>query len=49
MTVAQNQWYYFGVGVKPILVYFNGDWDVHWGYGVLTHSHVKTVGEKRVS
>ena len=23
---------YFGVGAPPILVYFSGDWDVHWGY-----------------
>ena len=21
--------------------YFSGDWDVHWGYRVLTHSHVE--------
>ena len=20
--------------------YFSGDWGVHWGYGILTHSHV---------
>ena len=20
--------------------YFSGDWDVHWGYGILTHGHV---------
>ena len=27
----------FGVGAPPI-VYFSGDWDVHyWGYGRLTH------------
>ena len=30
----------FGVGATPILVDFSGDWDVHRGYGVLTHSHV---------
>ena len=23
----------FGVGAPLILVYFSGDWDVHWGYG----------------
>ena len=23
-----------------MLVYFRWDWDVHWGYGVLTHGHV---------
>ena len=37
MAVGQNQWYHFGVGAPPILVYFSGDWDVHWGYGLLTH------------
>ena len=21
-----------GIGAPPILVYFSGDWDVHWGY-----------------
>ena len=26
----------------PILVYFSGDWDVHWGYGILTHGHMWT-------
>ena len=22
---------------------FSGDWDVHWGYGILTHGHVFLV------
>ena len=22
--------------------YFSGDWDVHWGFGVLTHGHLST-------
>ena len=30
----------FGVGAPPILVYFSGDWAVHWGYGLLTHGHM---------
>ena len=38
MAVGQNQWYDFGVGAPPILVYVSGDWDVHWGY--LTHGHI---------
>ena len=21
-------------------LYFSGDWDVHWGYGILTHGHI---------
>ena len=32
MAVDQNQWYHFGVGAPPILLYFSGDWDVHWQY-----------------
>ena len=42
LAVGQHQWYYFGVGAPPILVYFNGDWDVHWGCGILTHGQVTT-------
>ena len=34
MAVGQNQWYHFGVGASPILVYFSGDWD-------LTHGHME--------
>ena len=30
MAVGQNQWYHLGVVAPPILVYFSGDWDVHW-------------------
>ena len=37
MAVGEN---HFGVGAPPILVYFSGDWDVHWGYGILTHGHI---------
>ena len=32
LAVGQNQWYHFGVGAPPVLVYFSGDWDVHRGY-----------------
>ena len=32
MAVGQNQWYHFGAGAPPILAYFIGDGDVHWGY-----------------
>ena len=37
--MVQTLWYHFGIGA-PILVYFSGDWDVHWGYGVLTHGRM---------
>ena len=43
MAVCQNQWYHFGVGAPPSLVYFSGDWDVHWGYGLLTHGYMVAV------
>ena len=32
------------IGAPPILVYFSGDWDVHWGYGLLTHGHFSEWG-----
>ena len=32
MVVGQNQWYHFGVGASPILIYFSEDCDVHRGY-----------------
>ena len=25
-----------------MLVYFSGDWDVHWGYGLLTYGQVRS-------
>ena len=31
-AAGQSQWYHFRVGAPPILVFFSGDWDVHWGY-----------------
>ena len=46
MAVGQNQWYLFGVGAPPILVYSSVDWDVHWGYGLLTHGH---IGQKHLT
>ena len=32
---------HFGAGAPPIVVYFSGDWDVHWGYGLLTHGQMR--------
>ena len=37
LAVGQNQWHHFRVGAPPILFCFSGDWDVHWGYGLLAH------------
>ena len=30
---------HFGIGAPRSLVYFSENWDVHWGYWLLTHSH----------
>ena len=35
----------FGEGAPPILVYFSGDWDVHRGYGILTHGGLWDWGD----
>ena len=43
LSVGQNQWYHLEVGAPPILVQFSGDWDVHWGYGLLTHGHIDAL------
>ena len=44
MAVGQNRFgYHFGVGAPPILVLFSGDWDVHWGYVILTHGQMIPV------
>ena len=43
MAMIQLQWYQFGIGAPLILIYFSGDWDVHWGYciyGLLTHGYI---------
>ena len=37
MAVGQNQWYDFGIGAPPMLVYFSGDWGTIW---LLTHGHI---------
>ena len=44
MAMVQNQWCHFGLGASPILVYFSGDWDVHWEYRVLTHMTRRSAG-----
>ena len=46
MAVGQNQWYHFGGGAPPLLVYFGGDWDVHWRYGILTYGHNMFFGAR---
>ena len=46
MAVGQNQWYHFGIGAPPFLVYFSWDWDVSWEYGILTHGHLFLCGQE---
>ena len=47
MAVGQDQWYHFGVGAPPILVHFSGDWDVYWGYRLLTHGQMEQPAAPR--
>ena len=47
VAVGQNQWYHFGVGAPPILVYCSGDGDVHCGYGIVTHGRVTATYQSR--
>ena len=37
--------YDFGVGefTTHVRTYFSGDWDVRWGYGILTHGQVSSL------
>ena len=37
MAMVQNQ-IHFGIG--EFTTHFSGDWDVHWGYRLLTHGHI---------
>ena len=41
------QLYHFGVGASPSLIYFSGDWDVHQGYGNLTHGQLEALGSAK--
>ena len=45
MAVDQNPWHSFGIGVPPSLVYFSGDWDVHWGYFVGESNHQDSLSK----
>ena len=38
--VGQRMGSHVGVGAPPIEVYFRRDWDVHWGYKILTRGHM---------
>ena len=40
MVVGQNQRDHFGVIRHSPPFFFGGEWDVHWGYGLLTHGHM---------
>ena len=45
LAVGQHE-YHFGVGefTTHFRTYFSGDWDVHWGYGLLIHSQFERPG-----
>ena len=38
---------HFGVGefTTHFRTYSSGDWDVHWGHGILTHGHIAVEQE----
>ena len=38
-TVLGSHFWLVGEFTTHFRTYFSGDWDVHWGYGVLTHGH----------
>ena len=38
-----------GAGAPPFFVYLSGDWDVHGGYGVLTHGQISDFGDRRAA
>ena len=42
MWVKTNGIPFWGRCTTHFRTYFSGDWDVHWGYGLLTHGHVTT-------
>ena len=47
--MGQNQWYHFGVGAPPILVYFSRDLDFHWVYDLaLTHGLLEIVSARHL-
>ena len=48
LCTGQNQQHHFRVGAPPILVYFSWDWDVHWGYGLLTHGHMSLSQDEQM-
>ena len=44
MAVGQNRFgvlfWLVGELATHFRTYFSGNWDVHWGYGILTHGHM---------
>ena len=48
MAVGQSNGAILGLGAPSILVYVSGDWDVHWGYGLLTYGHMSRGAKAEV-
>ena len=36
---------HLGIGAPPILVHLSGDWDVHKGYGIVTHGYMRSLSQ----
>ena len=45
MAMGQHQWYHFGVGAPPMLVYLSGDFGMFTGgtIWILTHGQIGSV------
>ena len=48
-TICTTHFSLFLVGIGMFTGGTSGDWDVHWGYGILTHGHVARVESLSVS
>ena len=44
VVVKANGMPFWGRCTTHFRTYFSGDWDVHWGYGILTHGQMVGLG-----
>ena len=42
---VRKTWLWVGEFTTHFRTYFSGDWDVHWGYGILSHGHMRDLKE----
>ena len=46
VVVKTNGIPFWGRCTAHFRTYFTGHWDVHWGYGILTHGHIFTYTQR---